>query len=67
MCLEIKKNSLSVAQKHNLRLYNKIALLIFRERTKLAVGLTSKPESFFSLQVQTFILLVALINFIDHK
>jgi len=62
-----KKNSLSVAQKHNLRLYNKIALLTFRERTKLAVGLTSIPERFFSLQVPTFIPLVALINFIDHK
>jgi len=67
MCLEIKKNGLSVAQKHNLRLYSKIALLTFRERTKLAAGLKSIPESFFSLQVPTFISLVALINFIDHK
>ena len=67
MCLEIKKKSLSVAQKHNLRLYNKIALLTYRERTKIAVGLTSLPERFFSLQVPTVIPLVALINFIDHK
>jgi hypothetical protein len=61
-----KKQSLD-AQKHKLRLYNKIKLLTFRERTRIEVGLNSVPESFFFLQVEISISLDAFINFIGRK